>query len=108
MQLYAEYIKEREGMSLYFIDHGFISYLLADNYLYIADMYVKPDYRRKGVGQELLNHVTDIAKKDKKKYILAQVDTSTNGFNASIDGMLKNNFEFYSSNEDVMHFRKVL
>lgn len=108
MKLYAEYIKEREEMDLFYTDEGFISYLCADNYIYIADLFIAKEHRRNKIGQKFLDMIIDLAKSQEKDYILAQVDTSTHGFNASIDGLLKNGFEFFSSENDIMHFKRVI
>ncbi len=41
--------------------------------LYMDDLYVKPDYRRKGLGQKLIESVIDKAKADKCKKVHWQV-----------------------------------
>ena len=41
--------------------------------LYMDDLYVKPDYRRQGLGQKLIDSVIDKAKADKCKKVRWQV-----------------------------------
>lgn len=59
--LYAQYIKERQGLSILENENGFIIYKLTEQECFIQDMFVQKEYRRAGVGKDLLNRLKDIA-----------------------------------------------
>lgn len=61
MKLYADYLKEREGMNLIVSEAGFISYCVLDSQLFIGDLYVDQAARRSGEGKALIKEVEKIA-----------------------------------------------
>ncbi len=60
--LVAEYDDTPVGFALFF--HNFSTFL-GKRGIYIEDLFVKPDFRRKGVGRALLMHIVRIAKERK-------------------------------------------
>lgn len=62
MQLYAEYIREREGSELYTdpSNRGFLTYREVGNECYIVDIYVVPEARKQGVAAEMADKVAEI------------------------------------------------
>lgn len=66
----ADYFKEMQGYSLLEIpDKGFIMWQKhGDDELHLAHMYVKPEYRRTGLAQELTDKATALGKELGCKY----------------------------------------
>lgn len=60
--LYWQYMKEREGLDVLEVEHGFIMYAKLENQWYITDFFVRPEYRNKGVGQFLWAKFCNMAK----------------------------------------------
>ncbi|MEM4270592.1 MAG: GNAT family N-acetyltransferase [Candidatus Pacearchaeota archaeon] len=52
---------------------GYIAFNLRRDSLYIADLYIKKDYRRRGIATSLLKIVGRMHKKFKKKYLRVDV-----------------------------------
>lgn len=60
--LVAEYDGTPVGFALFF--HNFSTFL-GKRGIYIEDVFVKPDFRRKGIGRALLMHIVRLAKERK-------------------------------------------
>ena len=70
MELYAEYLKEREGISIIVKDFGFCSYKIIDDYIYLVDIYIKKEKRRTGLAKDFIEEVSDIGKENNCNSIL--------------------------------------
>jgi len=70
MKLYAEYIKEREGLSLIEKDYGFCTYVVVNDYIYIVDIYIKKDKRNKRLAEDLTNEVIELGRELDCKYVM--------------------------------------
>ncbi|MDP4117224.1 MAG: GNAT family N-acetyltransferase [Bacteroidota bacterium] len=60
--LIAEYNNVPVGQALYFFN---FSTFLSKPGIYLEDIYIKPDYRGKGIGKALLKKIIEIAKEKK-------------------------------------------
>ena len=59
--LIAEYNGKPAGHALFFYNY---STFLAKPGIYLEDLFVKPDYRGKGIGKQLLNKLIQVAKEN--------------------------------------------
>ncbi len=64
--LYAEYIKERQGINIIEDEYGFITWQPRKDECFIVDMYVRPDYRKQKCGQRLLSRLVNEVKNSAK------------------------------------------
>ena len=62
MSLWSECIRERQGHEVIEEPWGFIEYHMAPPYCVIDDLYVIPEERLKGLGRDLADRVTQIAR----------------------------------------------
>lgn len=60
MSLYAEYIKEREGKEYVETEFGFFVYEIYKPYIYLSDVYIKPEMRKLGKCKEVVELVRQI------------------------------------------------
>jgi len=60
MSLYAEYIKEREGKEYKELEFGFFIYEINKPYIYLSDVYIKPEDRKEGKCKEIVDMVKTI------------------------------------------------
>lgn len=108
MSLYADYIKERQDFECLENEYSFITYKKIDDFMFIEDLYIKPEARRKGEGFELGKKVEDIAKKLGCKALVTTVDTSTNNWEASLQGIFKFGFNLVNEDKTCLYFNKEL
>ena len=108
MSLYADYIKERQGFECLENEHSFITYKKIDDFVFIEDLYIKPEARREGKGTELCEQVEDIAIELGCKALVTTVDMSTNGWEASLQGILKFGFNLVNQDKTCLYFNKEL
>ena len=72
MKLYKQYLKERCQQELYCVPHGFLTYEMVDAHtLYIADIYIEPEYRRTGLATVMAD---TIVKQTGAKLVLGTID----------------------------------
>jgi len=67
MSSYAEYLKIEDNKELVESEHGFFTYQLIKNEMYIADLYVHPDHSRE--SHWLYDKMLEIARDKKMEYI---------------------------------------
>ena len=73
MKLYEQYIKDREGASLFYDDNAFINYLLFPdrNTLVIQEAFVVPELRNKYYMTNFLNRLISTLQKDYEIYFVS-------------------------------------
>ncbi len=108
MSLYGDYVLEREGKGIVEKSYGFATYKIRGDECYICDIYIKPDYRKKGVGSHIANEIAEIAKENKCKYLTGTVCPSLNGATQSLIAQLNYGFKILSSHEDLIVLKKEL
>lgn len=99
MELYKEYVSEREGFEVLSDKDSFISYkLISPEELYIADMFIKKPLRKIGKGRELIEAVSDIAKGRGCKILSANVRLNDPGASNTMLGALMVGFRIFGAN----------
>lgn len=93
MSLYADYMKEREGIDTVEVDDGFATFNIDQDICYIINIYVRPEVRRSGVASEIADRVTDIAKRSGCRTLLGSIDPKTNGSTESMQGLFAYGFK---------------
>lgn len=89
MELYKEYILEREAAHLFYNDFGFITWEYLSKSVHIIDIYIRPEYRKSGKGKELEKVVLDEAKTRGYKTIICSACTDTNNWHTSLEILKK-------------------
>lgn len=56
-----EYFKELKGLEMYEEEHGFILFRIQDQYVYIHDMYIKPEMRQKNIAKTMADKLLKTA-----------------------------------------------
>lgn len=105
MELYAAYIKEREGSELY-VDpagHGFLTYRVADNECYIVDIFVVPEARMQGLAATMADKVAEITR---CKWLTGSVCPQAQGATASLKVLLAYGMKLVKSDTNLIWFAK--
>ena len=82
--LYSQYIKEREGLDIIENEHGFCSYKIQDNWVFIQDIFITKDQRLSKLATELADKVVDKALKNGAKVLYSHVDTNALNWEDSV------------------------
>ncbi len=83
MNLYEQYIKERENLDVIKTDKGFITYRINFPNCLINSYFVSKEFRQEGHGYFLANQVFEICKQAGVKTVFCQSDESANGHDLS-------------------------
>jgi GNAT superfamily N-acetyltransferase len=103
---YANYIKEKANIELIEHDYGFVSYSLLSDHVYIHDMYIDKDHRRKGIGSDLLKQIEIIAWAKKIKYVLSAVQINSNGLHEALLAQMLKGFKIVGADEKEIKLAK--
>lgn len=106
MSLYSQYVKEREGAETVKTEKGFYSYRLADNHLFIVDLYVAPEYRAEKLDSEFGKELEAIAKENGKSVILCAASTGALNASDAINFILANGYEIIKVTQQEIYFKK--
>ena len=107
MSLYAEYLKERTDDRIIENDKGFITYRrLNDDQMYIMDIYINPECRKKGMASHLADRVCDYAKSMGCKEVIGTVNPSAKGATESLAALIAYGMKVLSSQENCIVFKK--
>ena len=82
-ELYRAYLKEREGLDVLEVDHGFMVYKIGEREAWISDYYVHPDHREKGIGHAMADCVLQVCKDRGVGHVYCQIDHNANGVELS-------------------------
>lgn len=97
MEMFAEYLKERENKECLYSDKGFATYLFDKQTCYIESIYVRPEFRKSGEASRLADKITEIAVERGCNLLMGSVCPSTNGSTASLKVLLAYGFGLVSS-----------
>lgn len=106
MSLYFDYLKERENKLVLENEHGFVLYQIYDDFIYIVDIYVKPEMRKMGVARALADKVCEIAMEKNLKSVIGSVDLGTLGATESVSVLLAYGMRIDSVNGKMLYFKK--
>lgn len=106
--MFKEYFKELKDLHVYEEENGFILYKLQPPYLYIRDIYVKPEHRRSHLAADMADKLAKVAKDLGYTHMLGDVEPSNNSATASIKVLLAYGMRVKEANQDEIIFIKEL
>lgn len=106
--MYKDYLWEREQAEIVEFESGFMVLKVLPDMLYIQDIYVKPDFRKKGVGKMMLMHAEEVAREIGKTMILGTCCPIAAGSTTSMKSMLATGFELKSCDTNLIYLVKKL
>lgn len=108
MNQLAAYLKERQGVDSIIREEGFATYKINGEECYIQDIFVYPDYRKKGIAAEMADDIARIAISQGCKYMTGSVDTTAKGAHESVLVLFAYGFKIHSAVQYGIFFRKDL
>lgn len=108
MDLFKEYLKERENKEVIENEYGFIIYKLFDKECFIADFYIKPAFRNTIVLPNFIDQLAKIAKSSECDHISAKLYIADNGHQKTLMAAFKMGFNILSTNNDCIIIIKKL
>lgn len=106
MSLFADYIQERLGKEVIEDEDAFVTYFFQEDYVYVEDVYTRPESRRQGKIYKMVDKVAAIAKEKGYSKMLGSVVPSANNSTASLHVLLNYGFKLYSSDRNIIYFTK--
>lgn len=106
MSLYANYIKEREGLSIIENDKGFVTYKISKPVIFIQDLYVAPEFRRTGAATEFGDAVVKIGKENQCSILRGDVCPTATGASEAMLFQLNYGMKISNSNQDIISLWK--
>lgn len=94
MNMYEQYIKERENLDVIKTDKGFIIYKMEFPNCIINDCFVLPEYRQEKHATFLANQIFEICKSAGVKAVYCFTDDNANGVDLSKFAIERFGFEF--------------
>lgn len=92
MNLYFEYIKERENLDHVLGDDYFFTYEIRDKEFYLANIFSRPSVRGTHVVFEMYEKIEEIAKENSCELISANIYLTDKGFHRTLGAALKLGF----------------
>lgn len=105
--MYADYLKEMgEFKTMYEDDYGFFIYSIQKDVFYVEEVYIKPEYRRKGVGKMFDEIAQKKAKELDCKSLRGSVLPYTNGATESMKFQLALGYQLDFCLNGVIYLKK--
>lgn len=110
MDMFVDYIQERQGKSAIVIDGvGFATYYFTEeNDCYIEDIFVVDGHRKTGAASEMADTISELARERSCKMLLGSVVPSVNGSTTSLKVLLGYGFKLMRSQDNFILFGKEL
>jgi ribosomal protein S18 acetylase RimI-like enzyme len=107
MSYYANYIKEKTNDLVLEVDYGFATYrYLDEKTVYITDIYIHPDFRRKDYASNLADIIVEEAKQKGCTKLMGSVIPSNKNSTDSLRVLLGYKMSLESSVNDFIIFKK--
>lgn len=108
MGMFADYIKEREGVNLLETEHGFAIYVITGKEIYLRDIFVKKEFRKQGIASQIADKVAEIGKKAGCNIMSGSVVPSMVGSTASLKTLLAYGMRVHQATTNYIVFIKDL
>lgn len=109
MSLWADYVREREGLEVIEKDYGFICYkFFLPNECFIQALYIRPEDRVNGKGSELEEEVGKMAIAKGCGLLTCKIDHLNTNSTLSLKAILARGFQIVSADKQVIYCAKEL
>ena len=102
------YEELHDGKSVIYDDHGFATYWIRGEEVYIEDIYVKKEYRRTHAASQFADKVAKLGIENGCTYMTGTVVPSANNSTISMKMMIGYGFDLWIAQDDIIWFKKAL
>jgi GNAT superfamily N-acetyltransferase len=104
--LYGQYIAELEGKHIIENEHGFLTYSIEGDVIYIEHLFVKPEHRRTRLATEMADFAVELAKRQGCKRLLGSVDANAKDKHQSVLNLIYYGMTFHTVVGSMVYFIK--
>jgi len=104
--LYKQYIEERESKTVLEESYGFVIYEIKQDYIYIQDVYILPDFRGGRKAAQLVDKVLADNKTEDIKKLITSTDLNAKNVEHSILAIIRYGFKPYMNEESMTYYVK--
>lgn len=101
---WSHYIAERENAEVYETSEGFAIYKVEQQSVYIQDIYIKPEHRRKGAAAKIADSIATIAIERGCTTMLGSVCPSAKNAHQSLQVLLAYGMTLLSAQHNIIYF----
>lgn len=107
MSLWADYVKEREGLDVLEKDYGFVCYkfFLPDE-CFVQAIYIRPQDRKNGIGTQLAKELEEMAREKGCKIMTCKIDHLEMNATLSLQAILSYGFKVIAADKQVIYLAK--
>jgi ribosomal protein S18 acetylase RimI-like enzyme len=98
--MFEDYFKEKKNLTAFKNEFGFIMYIIQDEYLYIRDFYVKPEFRRQGIAYQMTDLLVAYAKDQGCTKIIADIEPEDQKATESLLFILNYGFKVFDADDN--------
>lgn len=103
-----KYLEERENISYIEEEHGFATYKIIGQDVYLQDIWVEKDFRQTKLASEMADKIVKIAKQKQCKRLIGSVVPSANNSTTSLKVLLGYGFKLFKSQDNFILFEKLI
>ena len=106
--MYFDYAKERQGLEVLEKEHGFALYKITGEEMFLAEVYIKPEFRKTKAIHNLIFECSQVGLQNKCKVMSATVHLSDLGAMRTIKAALKLDFFIARAHDNIIVIAKHL
>jgi ribosomal protein S18 acetylase RimI-like enzyme len=112
LELFDQYLREREGKQVLKSEQGFATYGfncvpgVDFPHVYICDIYTRPEYRKTSVARDMADTISEQAKAKGVKIMLGSVDTNAKGAHESLLVLIAYGMKLFTTSDSTIFFSK--
>jgi GNAT superfamily N-acetyltransferase len=105
---YALYIKEREGLDTYEDEKGFFTYEVENEAFVVHDLFVLPEFREKGNGNQYARKIEELARENNCKMLACFTCIDANNWIRSDKYIRSNGYVEVLKEANMIYYKKEL
>ena len=108
MKLYKDFLEEVSNIELKYNDNYFFTYKILDTHLYLANVFIIKEKRNKGIIEDILEEVYNIAKENNRNFVTSSIciNSKKKVKERTHHILTKNSFKEYDKDDNMIYYCK--